>query len=305
MTPTAPQATADAVVTRLLSKRFGATTALDQVDLRVPEGSVYVLLGMNGAGKSTLFKLLMNLERPTTGEAEVFGLDSGRDGPAVRAHVGYVPDRQDAPYPAMTAARLLAHARSYYESWDDAYAAQLVDALGVDPAQRIGALSKGGTRRLQLVLALAHRPPILLLDEPMDGLDPVVRKRALTVIAEHLADAPTTVLLSTHHVHEVETLADHVGVLARGRLAVQLPREELQRTVRSYDLEVPDGWEVPTGLQAAGLRRASTGRDARCTIVGDAAAVERQLAASGARVRDARTLSLEDAALAFLSGDAS
>ena len=294
-----------AVATHGLSKRYGRESALHEVDLRVPEGAVYVLVGVNGAGKSTLFKVLMNLERPDAGTAEVFGLDTGRDGPGVRAQVGYVPERQDAPYRSMTCARLLQHAAAFYPEWDHAYADHLTRALGVRPQARIGGLSKGQTRRLQLVLALAYRPPLLLLDEPTDGLDPVVRRRALTLLAEHLADAPTTVVISTHHIDELESLADHVGVLRDGHLVAQMAREELQRTVRSYQLEVPDGWEAPRELQATGLRRSSAGRDVRCTVVGDEREVTRRLADAGARVRQVSKLALEDAALAFLPEDPS
>jgi ABC-2 type transport system ATP-binding protein len=294
-----------AVATRGLTKRFGRKSALDRVDLRVPDGAVYVLVGANGAGKSTLFKTLMNLERPDAGSVQVLGLDTGRQGPEVRAQTGYVPDRQDAPYKSMTCARLLRHVAAFYPDWDHAYADHLTRTLGVRPEQRVGGLSKGETRRLQLVLALAHRPRLLLLDEPMDGLDPMVRRRALELLAEHLADAPTTVLITTHHVQELESFADHVGVLRSGRLVAQMSREELQRTVRSYQLETPEGWELPKELQASGLRRSSTGRDVQCTLVGGEPEVTRLLTAAGARVRGTRTLALEDAALAFLSEDAS
>jgi ABC-2 type transport system ATP-binding protein len=298
-------AEAFAVTTRGLSKRYGRESALERVDLRVPEGAVYVLVGVNGAGKSTLFKVLMNLERPDAGSAEVFGLDTGREGPEVRAQVGYVPERQDAPYRSMTCARLLEHAAPYYPDWDHAYADHLVRALAVRPERQVGGLSKGETRRLQLVLALAYRPSLLLLDEPTEGLDPVVRRRALALLAEHLADSPTTVLISTHHIQELESLADHVGVLRSGCLVAQMSREELQRTVRSYQLEVPGAWEAPRELEATALRRSSGGRVVQCTLVGEEGELTRRLAAAGARVRQVSTLALEDAALAFLPEDPS
>jgi ABC-2 type transport system ATP-binding protein len=293
-----------AVATHGLTKRFGRITALDQIGLRVPDGAVYVLVGANGAGKSTLFKLLMNLERPHAGTAEVFGLDTGQEGPDVRAQTGYVPDRQNAPYRSMTCARLLHHVSAFYPQWDGRYADHLANALGVPLEQRVGGLSKGVTRRLQLVLALAHRPSLLLLDEPTDGLDPVVRRRALTLLAEHLADSPTTVLIATHHVHELESLTDHIGVLRNGRLVAQMTREELLATVRSYQLEVPDGWNVPLELQALALRRSSTGRGVQCTLVGKQDEMTKRLAATGALVRQVDTLALEDAVLALLPGDA-
>ena len=294
-----------AVATTGLCKRYGRESALDGVDLRVPDGAVYVLVGVNGAGKSTLFKVLMNLERPDGGSAEVFGLDTGRDGPEVRAQVGYVPERQDVPYRSMTCGRLLQHTAAFYPEWDHGYADHLVRALGIRRDRKVGGLSKGETRRLQLVLALAHRPPLLLLDEPTEGLDPVVRRRALAVLAEHMADAPTTVLISTHHIDELESLADHVGVLRDGRLVAQMHREDLQRTVRSYQLEVPDGWEAPRDLQATGMQRSSAGRVVRCTLVGEEREVTTRLTATGARVRQVTRLALEDAALAFLPEDPS
>lgn len=302
---TQPGASNDAVTTDALSKRYGRKSALDHVELRVPDGAVYLLVGVNGAGKSTLFKLLMNLERADTGTARIFGLDSGREGPEVRAQVGYVPERQDAPYRAMTCGRLLQYAAAFYPGWDHPYANHLTGTLGVPLEQRVGGLSKGETRRLQLVLALAHRPSLLLLDEPTDGLDPVARRRALALLAEHLADTPATVLMSTHHVQELDSLADHIGVLRDGRLVAQMPRGELQRTVRSYELEVPEGWDMPKELLASALRRSSTGREVRCTIVGTERDVIARLTAGGAGVRKVSTLALEDAALAFLPGDPS
>ena len=182
-----------AVATHGLSKRYGSETALAGVDLRVPEGAVYILIGSNGAGKSTALKVLMNLERPDAGRAEVFGLDTASRGPEVRAQVGYVPEQHAPGYRWMTCGRLIQHVAAYYPAWDDAYADHLIAVFGVRLQRKVGSLSKGEARRLQLVLALAHRPPLLLLDEPTDGLDPVVRKRTLALLAEHLADTPTTV----------------------------------------------------------------------------------------------------------------
>jgi ABC-2 type transport system ATP-binding protein len=151
----------------------------------------------------------------------------------------------------MTCGRLLQHVAAYYPSWDHAYADHLTRALDLRLQRKVGGLSKGEARRLQLVLALAHRPALLLLDEPTDGLDPLVRKRVLAMLAEHLSDTPTTVMISTHHVYEMETLADHVGVLRDGRLVAQLGRDDLKRTVRRYRIEVPEGWEAPSGLRVA------------------------------------------------------
>jgi ABC-2 type transport system ATP-binding protein len=290
-----------AVTTHGLSMRYGKQTALDTVDLRVPEGAVYVLIGANGAGKSSAMKVLLNLERPAAGRAEVFGLDTTEHGPRVRAQVGYIPESHEHPYSWLTCGRLIQYVAAHYPAWDPTYAKQLVDVFGVDEQRKVRTLSKGENRRLQFVLALAHRPPLLLLDEPTDGLDPLVRNRTLAQLAEHLADTPTTVLISTHHVHEVESLADHVGVLSAGRLVAQMSRDEVRRTVRRYRVEVPEGWEAPAELRTASLRRSRGGREMQWTLIGDERDMTARLAAAGATVRDVTPLALEDAALAFLS----
>ncbi len=292
-----------AVATFGLSVRYGKHTALQGVDLRVPDGAVYVLIGSNGAGKSSTIKALLNLVAPVAGRAEVFGLDTVAGGPQVRAQVGYVPDAHEHSYQWMTCGRLMQHVAAFYPTWDHAYAERLSSVFGVLPDRKVGTLSKGEMRRLQFVLALAHRPPLLLLDEPADGLDPVVRNRAFAKLAEHLSDTPTTVVISTHHVHEVESLADHFGVLREGRLVAQMSRDDLQRTVRRYRVEVPDGWQVPSELQVAGVRRSASGREAQYTLIGEERDVTARLASTGATVRDVTSLTLEEAALAFLSDE--
>lgn len=297
--------TALAVETTNLSKSYGDQPALDRVDLRVPEGSVYVLVGANGAGKSTTFKILLNLERPDSGNASVFGLDTESNGPEARAQIGYVPEHYDAGYRWMTCARLLQHAAAYYPSWDLSYADHLAKSFDIRLHRKTGSLSKGEARRLQLVMAMAHRPPLLLLDEPTEGLDPVARRQLLTLIAEHLADSPATIVIATHHVYEVENLADHIGALNAGRLVAQMSRGELQRKVRRYQLELTEDWKAPAGLVATQARRSSNGRDAEWTIVGDERDVTERLTLGGARVRGAQPLTFEEAALALLSGEAS
>ena len=289
-----------AVATQELSMRYGKQAALDAVGLRVPEGAVYVLVGANGAGKSTAMKVLLNLERPDGGRAEVFGLDTVSRGPEVRAQIGYMPESHELPYAWLTCGQLIRHVAAHYPTWDHAYAARLIEILGVRAERKAGTLSKGESRRLQFVLAMAHRPPLLLLDEPADGLDPVVRNRTFAQLAEHLADTPTTVVIATHHIHEVESLADHVGVLSAGRLVAQMTRDDLRRTVRRYRVEVAEGWEAPAELRIASLRRSRGGREAQWTLVGEERDVTARLAAAGATVREVTPLALEEAALAFL-----
>ena len=290
-----------AVSTHGLSMRYGKRTALDGVDLRVPEGAVYVLIGANGAGKTTAMKVLLNVERPDGGSANVFGLDTASHGPQVRAQVGYIPESHEHAYAWMTCGRLIRHVAAHYPAWDHAYAARLVEVFGVRLERKVGTLSKGESRRLQFVLALAHRPPLLLLDEPTDGLDPAVRNRTFAHLAEHLADTPTTVVISTHHIHEVESLADHIGVLSAGRLIAQMSRDELRRTVLRYRVEAAEGWQAPPELRPASVRRSRGGREVQLTLIGEQSDVAARLAAAGATVRDVTPLALEEAVLAFLT----
>jgi ABC-2 type transport system ATP-binding protein len=292
-----------AVATRALSIRYGREIALTNVDLRVPEGAVYILIGPNGAGKSTAMKVLLNLERADSGTAEVFGLDTAARGPEVRAQIGYVAEQHEQDYGWMTCRRVIDYVARHYPSWDSKYAAHLIEIFDVRPERRVNTLSKGEARRLQFVLALAHRPPLLLLDEPTDGLDPLVRNRTLAQLAEHLADTPTTVVIATHHIHEVESLTDHVGVMRDGRLLAQMSRDEMRTTVARYAVEVPEGWQPPADLRVASVRRSRAGREAQWILIGDRTDITARLTSAGATVRDVVSLSLEESALAFLGGE--
>ncbi|MGH7483568.1 MAG: ABC transporter ATP-binding protein [Longimicrobiales bacterium] len=293
--------TESAVDTTGLAKRFGWTEALAGVDMAVPRGAVYVLVGPNGAGKTTLLRVLLDLVRADEGSARVLGLDSVGDGARVRASIGYVPERQDAGYASLRVGALLRHHASYYPTWDATYAQELLRLFDVRSNRKFGRLSKGQARRVQLVMALAHRPPVLLLDEPTDGLDPVMREQTVSAISEHMARHETTILVSTHLVHEVEGLGDHLGVLHEGRLLVQLARDALRRDVRRYLIDVPEPWPGVPALNGGVLRRAGSGREQAWVIWGDEAAIVRDLGAAGASIREVEPLSLQDAAVALLA----
>jgi ABC-2 type transport system ATP-binding protein len=289
-----------AVATQGLRKQYGPTVVLGGVDLTVPEGSFYLLVGPNGAGKSTTFRILLDLLRADSGVAEVFGLDT-TSGPQVRAQIGYVPERHEEPYGWMRVSQLIAHHASYFPTWDTAYAMRLASKLELRIDARYQRLSKGEARRVQLVMALAHRPPLLLLDEPTDGLDLMARESVLSILAEHLADSPTTVLASTHVVYELEGLADHLGVLRDGSICAQVTRDEMLRSMRSYTLEVADGWHETADLQNVLLRRNGRAREHRWTVWGDETHIVERLTNAGARVREVNPVSLQDAALALLT----
>ena len=297
--PTQLDAATFGVRTRGLTKTFGGRDAVSNLDLTVPEGSVYVLMGPNGAGKTTTFRILLGLLRPTHGVAEVCGLRSGPDG-AVRAHIGFVPEGRSVPYTWIRVRDLLAHHARYYPSWDRAYASHLAKTLELRMDARYGKLSKGEARRVELTMALAHRPAVLLLDEPTDGLDPVIRSTVLGLLAEHLSESRTTMVIATHLVYEMERFADHVGVMRNGRLITQVDRALMQQQLRRYLLDVPETWSAP-GLDIALLKENGVPRERRWTIWGDEVEVTRQLTAAGANVRAVSPLSLDEAALALLS----
>ncbi len=290
-----------AVETRGLTKRFGDQTALNDVTLQVPVGAVYLLVGPNGAGKSTTLKVLLDLVRADQGVAEVFGLNARSRAPEVRANVGYVPERTDWGYGWMRVGRLLEHHALYYPSWDADYAAKLMQKFELRLDRKMGVLSKGQARRVHLTMALAHRPPLLLLDEPTDGLDPLMRDETLGVLADHLAQSETTVVLSTHHVEEVERLADHIGVLRSGELRAQMSRADLDARLRRYRVEVPEGWAGVASVNGNVLRRVTAPREVQWTVWGAESEVVQQLSGAGGTVREVVPLSLLDATLALLN----
>ncbi|MDO1560302.1 ABC transporter ATP-binding protein [Brevundimonas sp. 2R-24] len=289
-----------AVSTHALTKRFGAALALDAVSLQVPEGAVYVLAGANGAGKTTLLTALLDLVRPDEGRAEVLGLDTHRQGAMARAQIGYMPGSVTAAFPWLRIGQFLSLLGGYYPGWDASYVGHLTERLDLDLNARIRGLSKGQTRRFQLVCALSHRPPVLILDEPTDGLDPEMRDEALGLLSEHLADTGGTVLLATHHAYEVEGLADHVGIMRAGRLILQTPREVLQSQLLIYRADGPEGWAGPAHLDAQVIARARSGREIQWTVWGDKRTVEQAIEASGGVVRSATPLGLDQAVTALM-----
>jgi ABC-2 type transport system ATP-binding protein len=284
-----------------LTKYFDHQPALLDLDLAVAAGACYLLVGPNGAGKTTLLRLVLDLLRADRGTVEVFGLAATRDGAALRARIGYLPETHDFGYRELTVDRLLAHHACYFPSWDSAYAARLCAALEVPSDGCYGTLSKGMARRVQFVQALAHRPALLLLDEPTDGLDLIVRDTVLSVLAEHLASSETTVLLSTHRVHEVEGLGDWLGVLRDGRLTAQVRRATLEEALWRYRAEVPVHWSGVPDLEEHVLERTETGRELDWVVWGEPETVRARLQATGAQVRTCAPLQLEAAARALLA----
>src|SRR5205085_4402014 len=198
-----------------LTRRFDSMTALDSVSLSMPRGAVYGLVGANGAGKTTLIKHILGLLRAQSGSVRVFGLDPVADPVGVLSRVGYLSEENDLPG-WMRVEELIRYSRAFYPAWDDAYAEELRQKFALDPAAKVGTLSKGQKARVGLLVALAYRPELLVLDEPSSGLDPIVRRDILGAVMRTIADEGRTVLFSSHLLDEVEEVADHVTMVSRG-----------------------------------------------------------------------------------------
>jgi len=214
-----------------LGWKAGSSFELKELTMRVPTGAIYGFLGPNGSGKTTTIRMLMGMLKPDRGTIRVLGRDVPREMPRILARVGYVPERPHI-YPALTVAESLRYHGAFFERWDDRWAAELVKRLNLDPDQKVGRLSKGQTGKLLLLLALGQRPELLVLDEPTDGLDPVVRREVLTAVLDYVGEANATVFISSHLVHELERICDWVGVLDNGRLVAELPMQSFKNGIK-------------------------------------------------------------------------
>ncbi len=228
----------EAIRIRGLAKRF-SSFQLGPLDLTVPTGAIYGLIGPNGAGKTTTLDLLMGMGRKDAGSIEVFGLDHARDEVAVKRQIGYVgPDLSFTAWVRVN--RLLSFVKTFYPDWDDAYCADLLARLNIGLRDRISTLSFGARTKLSLVIALAHRPKLLLLDEPLAGLDVISKQEVFSELLRAVQDENRTVVISSHDLHDLERLTDHTGIIHGGKLLLEGPTAELVDRFRTVDCIAPD-----------------------------------------------------------------
>jgi ABC-2 type transport system ATP-binding protein len=293
----------DAVIeVSALTRRFGAKKALDSVDVSVTRGAVYGLVGANGAGKTTLIRHILGLLRAESGTVRVFGLDPVCDPVAVLSQIGYLAEENDLPA-WMRVDELFRYSRAFYPNWDAHYAAELQSVFGLDATGKLRNLSKGQKARAGLVTALAHRPPLVLLDEPSSGLDPIVRRDILGAIFRTMADEGRTVFFSSHLLDEVELVADHVTMMSNGRVVLSAPLRSMLERHRCLTVRFPDGQSRPPGGLRA-LHWEARGQLWETIVDGDSTEVRQQLALQRAEVVSERAATLDEVFLAHVGSRA-
>lgn len=281
-----------------VSRDYGSARALDRFRADVVEGSITALLGRNGAGKTTAIRCALNLLTPDSGHVEVLGNHAEELSEAVRAQIGYVSERVTLD-PNATLAELCELSSACYENWDPRYAAELSERLALIPDRPFSAMSLGESRKAALVLNLAYRPRLLILDEPAGNLDAIVRREFLEAVLETFTDAGTTVLLSTHLLADVERIADRVILIEDGRCRVDSSLEELRARVKG--IRVPGGAVARERVVARRevLSAKPFGDDLLIVVEGYLPGAEAEFGTLVGRGADVVDLPLEDIFIAF------
>jgi ABC-2 type transport system ATP-binding protein len=238
----------DAIRIRGLGWKAGRDFAIQDLNLTVPTGAIYGFLGPNGSGKTTTIRLLLGMLEPDAGSIEVLGHQVPREAHRALARIGYVPERLHL-YQSLTVAENIRFRRAFHPQFDATEAERLRAHFGLRPDQPVSRLSKGESGKLMMLLALAQKPELLVLDEPTDGLDPVLRRELLASLVEYVGTHHATVFISSHLVHEQERICDWVGVMDGGRLIAELPMQEFRSGIKK--VRVYSGAAGDAGMSAA------------------------------------------------------
>jgi len=214
-----------------LTKNFDGYTALSGLDLNINKGSIYGLVGVNGSGKTTAIKHLAGVFRPDSGHVRLDGAEVF-DNAQAKARMSYVPDDLYF-FPSYNLQMLGKFYKNMYPTWDENRFAELINLMELDPKRRVARFSKGMQKQAALTLALSAKPEVLLLDEPIDGLDPIVRKRIFTWIIDDVADRQMTVLISSHNLKEMDGICDTVGIIKRGQMIMEKDLDELKAEMQA------------------------------------------------------------------------
>lgn len=279
-----------------LTKFYGRDAAVDRLSFSVRRGEVYALLGRNGAGKTTAVAMILGLVEPTRGEARVFGHPSGALPPDVRARVGYLAEGHHI-YPWMRIDELARFTQGTHPRWNGGRFRGFLEYFGIEPRRRLGKLSNGQRAQVSLAAVLACDPELLVLDDPTLGVDVAVRRDFMRGVIDLVSQEERTVLLTTHHLADVERVADRIGIMDGGLLRADLPLDEFRRSVVRYRL-VFDG--RPPDVRVPRLVATAAGdHELTVTVARPGADTERALHEAGAARVEEVELSLEDAFIDF------
>jgi ABC-2 type transport system ATP-binding protein len=255
-----------------VSKQFEGRESVHNVSLSIEKGSVYGLLGSNGAGKTTLLKILSGIYKPESGEAKIEG-EPVFENPLIKQKLFFLADTP-AFLPQYNIKQMASFYSRLYKSWDQERFVELGGILGIDPKIKLHKFSKGVQRQAAFWLALSCRPEVLILDEPVDGLDPVVRKKIKSILMEEVAFREMTILISSHNLEEIEDLCDHVGILHQGRILVEKELDELKSEF--HKIQIAFRQEPPAGLfdRLHILQKEQRGSVISCIVKGEQTAIE-------------------------------
>ena len=277
-----------------VTKTFGTFKALDDLTMTVPKGAVYGLVGPNGAGKSTAIRHITGIYRPDSGSITLEGLPVYENS-QVKETIGYIPDDVFF-FPSATMEEMRKFYKGMYPKFDDELFERLYDAFNLPRKSQIRRFSKGMQKQAAFHLTLSCRPGILILDEPVDGLDPVMRRQVMSLILSDVAEHGTTVLISSHNLRELEDVCDHVGIMDHGKMLLERSLADMQGSTVKVQLvgNVPENLEV--------LHETTSGRLKTLVVRGDADTVSRTIAAGNPDYFDVLPLSLEEIFIYELGG---
>ena len=275
-------------------KTFGHVTALDNLSLTVPKGAVYGLVGPNGAGKSTAIRHLTGIYRPDKGEVTLEGMPVFEN-PAAKGRIGYIPD-DVFYYPGATLEEMRKFYKGIYPKFDDALFARLHEIFQLPVNTPIRRYSKGMQKQAAFHLTMCIHPEVLILDEPVDGLDPVMRRQVMSVILADVAEHGTTVLISSHNLRELEDVCDHVGIMDKGRMLLERSLADMQGNTHKLQIvgDTPEGLEI--------LHESASGRLKTLIVRGQAWEISTKAAAAKPAYYDLLPLSLEEIFIYELGG---
>ena len=275
-------------------KTFGDFRALDELTMTVPKGAVYGLVGPNGAGKSTAIRLMTGVYRQDAGKITLEGMQIWEN-PAQKVRIGYIPD--DIFYfPSATMEEMRRYYRGIYPDFDDELFERLYDVFQLPRKGQLRRFSKGMQKQAAFHLAICTRPDVLILDEPVDGLDPVMRRQVWSLILSDVAQRQTTVLISSHNLRELEDICDYVGIMDRGRMLLERSLADMQGNIVKLQLV----GDAPEGLQV--LHESTSGRLKTLVVRGSAQQVEQTVSAAVPVYYDILPLSLEEIFIYELGG---